>query len=83
MSTNVHPERETRRQQEKRVNQRTALLAGVGSGIFLALLTGLLLESWPFAIGLGVVDALGVTLALNAIRKDSRKVVDDAPESEA
>ena len=82
MSTNVHPERETRRQAEKRANQRTALLAGVGSGVFLALLTGFLLESWPLAIGLGVVDALAVTLALNAIRKDSRKVV-DAPESDA
>ena len=53
MSTNVHPERETRRQEQKRANQRTALLVGVGSGVFLALLTGLLLESWPFAIGLG------------------------------
>lgn len=82
MSTHIHPERETRRQEEKRANQRTALLAGVGSGVFLALLTGFLLGSWPFAIGLGIVDALAVTLALNAIRKDSRKVVDDVPESD-
>lgn len=83
MSTNVHLERETRRQEQKRRNQLTALFAGIGTGFVLALLTGLLLESWPFAIGLGIAVSLAVTLGLNAIRKDSRKVVDDAPESEA
>lgn len=83
MSTNVHPEREKRQQEQKRRNQLTALFAGLGTGLVLALLTGLWLESWPFAVGLGVVVALAVTFGLNAIRKDSREIVDDVPEPDA
>jgi len=82
VSREHHPERD-KRQQQKRANQRTALFAGIGTGLGFALLLGLLLESWPFAIGLGVVVALAVGFGLNAIRKDSRKIVDDVPESEA
>lgn len=78
-----HPERTRERQAQKRANQLTALFAGLGTGLGFALLSGLLLGSWPFAIGLGVVVALGVGFGLNAIRKDSRKIVDDAPETEA
>lgn len=82
MSHDVHPERESRQQEQKRSNQLTALFAGLGTGLGFALLFGLLLGSWPFAIGLGVVVALAVGFGLNAIRRDSRKVVDDAPETE-
>ena len=78
-----HPERESNRREQKRSNQLTALFAGMGTGLGFALLLGLLLERWGFAIGLGVVVALAVGFGLNAIRKDSRKIVDDAPESEA
>lgn len=83
MSTHVHPEREARRQAQGRRNRLTALFAGVGTGFVLALLTGLLLESWPFAVGLGVAVSVAVTFGLNAIRKDSREVVDELPESDA
>ena len=83
MSTNVHPERETKRQEQGRRNQATALFAGLATGLVLALLTGFLLGSWPFAAGLGVIVALAVTFALNAIRRDSRKVADHVPESDA
>lgn len=83
MSTHVHPEREARRQAQKRRNQTTALFAGLGTGFALALLAGFLLDSWPFAVGLGVAVSLAVTFGLNAIRKDSREIVDEQPEPDA
>lgn len=76
-----HPEREKARQEQKRRNQLTALFAGLGVGLAFALLFGLLIDSWPFAIGVGVAIAAAAAFGLNAVRKDSRKVSDDVPES--
>jgi len=76
-----HPERNQKRERQKRANQLTALFAGVGTGLAFALLFGLLLGNWVFAVGVGGVIALGVIFGLNAIRKDSREIVDEAPES--
>ena len=76
-----HPEREKARQARKRKNQLTALLAGLGVGLAFALIFGLLLNSWPFAIGVGVVIAVAVAFGLNAVRKDSRKIADEMPET--
>lgn len=76
-----HPERNRRQERQKRANQLTALFAGMGTGLAFALLFGLLLGNWTFAIGVGVVIALGVAFGLNAIRKDSREIVDETPES--
>ena len=75
-----HPERNRERERQRRANQLTALFAGLGTGLAFALLFGLLLGNWTFAIGVGVVVALAATLGLNAIRKDSRKIADEAPE---
>ena len=77
-----HPERNRRQEQQKRANQLTALFAGVGTGLAFTLLLGLLLGNWAFAVGVGGVIALGVIFGLNAIREDSREIVDEAPESE-
>lgn len=82
MSHDYHPDRERKQREQKRRDQLTALLAGVGTGLGFALLIGLLLETWPFALGVGVVIALAITFGLNAIRKDSREIADNAPESE-
>lgn len=81
MSHYEHPEREKAQQAQKRKNQLTALFAGLGVGLAFALIFGLLLDSWPFATGVGVVIAAAVTFGLNAVRKDSRKIVDEVPES--
>lgn len=75
-----HPERTKKQERQRRANQLTALFAGVGTGLAFALLFGLLLDSWVFAIGVGGVIALGVIFSLNAIRKDSREIVDETPE---
>ena len=76
-----HPEREKARQAQKRRNQLTAVFAGLGVGLAFALLFGLLLDSWVFAIGVGIVIAVAVAFGLNAVRRDSRKLTDDLPES--
>ncbi len=81
MSHYEHPKREKARQAQKRRNQLTALFAGFGVGVAFALIFGLLLDSWPFAIGVGVVIAAAVVFGLNAVRKDSRKIADEVPES--
>lgn len=75
-----HPERHKKQERQRRANQLTALFAGVGTGLAFALLFGLLLGNWAFAIGVGVVIAIGVTFGLNAIRKDSREIADETPE---
>lgn len=75
-----HPERTKKQERQRRANQLTALFAGVGTGLAFALLFGLLLDNWAFAIGVGGIIALGVIFGLNAIRKDSREIVDEAPE---
>ncbi len=81
MSHYEHPEREKAQQAQKRKNQLTALFAGLGVGLAFALIFGLLLDSWPFAVGVGVVIAAAVTFGLNAVRRDSRKIAGEVPES--
>lgn len=76
-----HPEREKARQAQKRKNQLTAIFAGLGIGLAFTLLFGLLLDSWAFAIGVGIVIAVAVSFGLNVVRRDSRKIADDLPES--
>ena len=76
-----HPKREKARQQQKRKNQLTALLAGLGVGLAFALPFLLLVGNWLYALGLGVFVAIGAVFGLNAVRKDSREIADDMPES--
>ena len=75
-----HPEREKAQQEQKRKNQLTALLAGLGVGLAFALPFLLLVGNWLYALGLGVFIALGAAFGLNAVRKDSRKITDEVPE---
>lgn len=76
-----HPERNRKHERQKRTNQLTALFVGIGTGLAFALMLGFLLGNWAFAVGVGGIIALGVIFGLNAIRRDSREIVDGAPES--
>lgn len=69
-----HPERRRKAQESQRAAARSALFAASGTGVIFAVLIGLILRNWTFGIIMGVIAALAVYFALNAIRRDSHKL---------
>ncbi len=70
------------KQNQERANKRQALFAGIGIGAAFGALFGLLLQSLIVGLVVGTVCSVAAAFGLNAIRKDSREVVDDVSEPE-
>jgi len=67
----------------KRANQQTAAGAGIGIGVAFGALFGLLLDNLAVGIGVGLACGAAAGFGLNKVRKDSREIVDNEPETKS